>query len=707
MSLKRKIKNTFSWLAKPFKGLPKPSAETLLIAAVLTFNFIVTLSIRLIPLKYGPYLNEFDPYFQYYQAQWIVDRGWGGFIDWFTQPVNKLFWYPTGRDIPSNAYPGVPFVGAFVYLILKGLGINLPMMYVVGFIPAFSAAITTVLLYFIGKELHSKTAGLIASFFFAVSAATLPRTSYGFFDDDSISQIYIALFILSFLKTIKGNTRIWPFIGGIALGLIVMTWGAFIYVLNLFALTIIIFVVFRRINNDIMKSYLISMTIALIFALIVPRARGYLPSAQMLLVYLAYVAIFAELYLFKILKRITPLRLTVYLASVIGGSIGIAYLLERLGYFHGIVGKFLIVINPFYKSQNPWLESVAEHYATSWAQFFLNFNLMFIMLPFGIYLITKRASNMDIFMIITALTSLHATAATNRLFMLSVQPATIVGAIALASIISSYATIFRPPKEYLERRRARLFKGIPTNYGAILLIVLILITIFTSTAAQTNPLRAASIPQSIISTETGSVTYDWIATFEWIKNNLPQNAVIASWWDYGYWITVNTGRITLADNANFNYTKIYLLARALISDENTSLNILKKFGASYVLVYEGMYNAGGYLIPIGGDLEKSYWMLRIGYNYTDQQVRQWYLNTTTITIGNQQVALTLPVGPKAKDVVLYKMLFLNIPNKRQIYPSILNQINMPAPTYFTLVYQSPNGSVLIFKILYPEKIGNT
>ena len=138
------------------------------------------------------------------------------------------------------------------------------------------------------------------------------------------------------------------------------------------------------------------------------------------------------------------------------------------------------------------------------------------------------------------------------------------------------------------------------------------------------------------------------------------------------------------------------------------MNIKLKFKKNCAqLVYEGMYNAGGYLIPIGGDLEKSYWMLRIGYNYTDQQVRQWYLNTTTITIGNQQVALTLPVGPKAKDVVLYKMLFLNIPNKRQIYPSILNQINMPAPTYFTLVYQSPNGSVLIFKILYPEKIGNT
>src|SRR5579875_267105 len=485
MSWRKRVKNFIKLVSKPFGALPKPSADTAVIAVVLVFNFIITLAIRLLPLQYGPYLNEFDPYFQYYEAQWVVDRGWWGFIAWFFQPVNTQMWYPSGRDIASGAYPGVPFLGAFVYLIVRSLGIDVSLMYLVGFIPAFSAAITTVLIYFIGKEVHSRTAGLIASFFFAISAATLPRTSYGFFDDDSISQIYIALFILSFIKTAKGGRKIWSIVGGLSLGLLVMTWGAFIYVLNLLALTILALIVFRRINNDFIRYYLISMTIALIFGLIVPRARTYLPTAQMILVYLAYAGIFAELYLFKYLRGRNPIRIAIYSLILVAGLIGFSYLMVRLGYFTGVFGKFLIVINPFYKAENPWLESVAEHFATTWAQFFLNFNLMFILLPFGIYLITKRATNIDIFLIITTITSLHATASTSRLFMLSTQPVMLVGSIGIAALLSSYATIFRPVKEYSERRRSRLFKGIPTSDGAVLLIVLVLLTIFTATATQT------------------------------------------------------------------------------------------------------------------------------------------------------------------------------------------------------------------------------
>lgn len=707
MSLKRKAKNFFRYLAKPFSRIPRPSAEGLLVTIALTFNFLITLAIRLMPLKYGAYLNEFDPWFQYYQAQWIVDRGWHGFIDWFYQGINYSMWYPSGRDIPATAYPGVPFVGAFVYLILKGLGLNLPLMYVVGFIPSFAAAITTVLLYFIGKEAHSKIAGLLASFFFAVSAATITRTSYGFFDDDSLSQIYIALFVLSFIKSAKGKTGVWPFIGGIALGLLVMTWGAYVYVLNLLALVIILLILSRRNDPAIAKNYLISMTIALLVAGIIPRARSFLTSALAILPYAAYILIFAELFLFKRLTKLSITRILIYTTSILAAFVAGAFILERLGYLAGIQGKLSIVVNPFIKSHNPWLESVGEHFATTWAQFFLNFNLMFILLPLGIFLLARRLTNTDVFLLVLLFTSLHATAATNRLFMLSTQPVVLIGSIAFATIIATYAEVLRPRKEYLERRRTKLFKGIPTSYGAILLIILILLTLFTTMTTQANPLKIGSLPQSIISTETGSVTDDWLATFEWIKNNLPQDAVIASWWDYGYWITVNTGRPSVADNANYNFTQINMLAKALVSDENTSLQYFKQLGASYVLVYEQMLNYSGSLIPIGGDLEKSYWMIRIAYNYTDEEVRKYYLNQTIIPVVNQQIALTLPVGPKAKDAVIYKLLFFNIKGLRTIYPEIMNKIEIKNPTYFDLVYQSPNGYVLIYKILYPEKASRT
>lgn len=702
MDYRRALRNSIKRFAGFFKGFPKPSADSFLISLVLLFNFIIALSIRLLPLKYGIYLNEFDPYFQYYQTKWIVDQGWYGFIAWFFQGVNKLMWYPSGRDIPATAYPGVPFFGAFVYLILKGLGLELPLMYVVGFIPAFSGALTTILLYFIGKEVHSRTAGLLASFFFAISAATITRTSYGFFDDDSISQIYIALFALSFIKSMKGKSKVWPIVAGISLSLLSMTWGAYVYVVDLLALTFILLILLRRADANIINAYLIAMTITLITIAIIPRSRGFFSGFYVILPILGYILVFSELYLFKRLKGISMSRLVIYSISLIAGFLAISYLLERFGIIKGIAGKLLIVINPFTKSGNPWLESVGEHFATTWAQFFLNFNIMFIMLPLGIYIIAKRARNEDIFLLLLALTSLHATASTNRLFMLSTQPVVLLGSIGFTSLIAIYAAILRQRKEYLERRRARLFKGIPTSYGALLIIILILLTMFTSMTSEANPLRVSSIPPSILSTETGSVTYDWIATFEWIKNNLPQNAVIASWWDYGYWITVNTGRISIADNANYNYTQIYLLARALVSDENTSLKIFKSFGAQYVLVYEQMYNYGGSFIPIGGDLEKSYWMIRIAYNYTDQQVRQLYLNQTTINLGGQGLTLNLPIGSKAKDAVIYKLLFNTVPGVRAIYSEIMSKINISPPVYFTLVYQSPSGYVLIYKINYPE-----
>jgi len=36
---------------------------------------------------------------------------------------------------------------------------------------------------------------------------------------------------------------------------------------------------------------------------------------------------------------------------------------------------------------------------------------------------------------------------------------------------------------------------------------------------------------------------------QWLKENTPEDAVIAAWWDYGYWISTLSERKTLSDNA--------------------------------------------------------------------------------------------------------------------------------------------------------------
>ena len=42
-------------------------------------------------------------------------------------------------------------------------------------------------------------------------------------------------------------------------------------------------------------------------------------------------------------------------------------------------------------------------------------------------------------------------------------------------------------------------------------------------------------------------TNDWTESMEWIKNNTPKDAVIASWWDYGYWISTLGQRASIAE----------------------------------------------------------------------------------------------------------------------------------------------------------------
>ena len=64
----------------------------------------------------------------------------------------------------------------------------------------------------------------------------------------------------------------------------------------------------------------------------------------------------------------------------------------------------------------------------------------------------------------------------------------------------------------------------------------------------------SDLPPTILNGGTGFTiaTNDWLDALDWIKNNTPKDAVIASWWDYCYLITTMGERTTLVDNATLN-----------------------------------------------------------------------------------------------------------------------------------------------------------
>ena len=62
-----------------------------------------------------------------------------------------------------------------------------------------------------------------------------------------------------------------------------------------------------------------------------------------------------------------------------------------------------------------------------------------------------------------------------------------------------------------------------------------------------RPTTLSKTPPTILNGGTAFhvSTNDWLDALEWIKNNTPKDAVVASWWDYGYWIQTLGERATL------------------------------------------------------------------------------------------------------------------------------------------------------------------
>ena len=120
----------------------------LLIIAVLAIAFTTAFIILSYPAKYGFYLNEFDPYFDYRATKFIVDNGLEDYWRWH----DTMSWYPEGRDIPKTSQSGLHIVAAYLYLIF-GKGISLLDFTII--LPVVLGSLTTIIVFALVRSLGS------------------------------------------------------------------------------------------------------------------------------------------------------------------------------------------------------------------------------------------------------------------------------------------------------------------------------------------------------------------------------------------------------------------------------------------------------------------------------------------------------------------------------------------------------------------------
>jgi dolichyl-diphosphooligosaccharide--protein glycosyltransferase len=589
--------------------------------------FFAAFALRIAPLLDSqPVVRAFDPWFQLKVTEYIADNGFGAFFTWYDDST----WVPFGRDMSTAAYMGVPFTTATVYSIVNALGIQVDVLTVALVMPAFMGALTTIVVFFIGRELHNNTVGLFSAFFMAFMPAFLQRTIAGFYDNEMIGVFAICLTLFFFTRSIKRDSLFSAIGAGLSLAYLKGSWGAADFMLDLLAMYGFFMLLFGRYDRRLLTSYLVTITLGLFVGGLVPRnGFGNLTSFQTLVP----IGVGVLLVMYEVWLRVGSYReatasfLSPYMkpillglgTAVVGSGAYFVYAsnidLSIRPYVSNpiltIGGKFLTVINPFFRLDQRIFASVAEHLPSPWSSFYNTLLILIFFFPLGMYYLFRRGRDEDWLILLYGLTAVYFTGSMIRLGLILAPGVALLAAIAVNNTLVPFAKVVTQRRVF-ERRRFRMSSSLTTEHaiGAYLFIAALLsMNVFLGVQYATEGVGSPEFAFGSIS--EGNTLTDWQTTMNYVSNVLPPTAIVASWWDYGYWINNAGDGTTIVDNATWNSTQIALMGYAMMARNLTeSLKTFHLWNATHVLVYFG-HN----LQAFGGDEGKWPWMVRIAEDH--------------------------------------------------------------------------------------------
>ena len=604
------------------------TTKYLLIIAVLCLAFSIAFILRAYPIKYGFYLNEFDPFFDFRATEYIVNNGYGPYLEWH----DYKSWFPDGREIAETSQSGLHLTAATLYKIF---GMNMSLMDFTIWFPVVIGSASTVLMFLVVRAITGSTIpGLISSLFFAVSPAIIQRGNLGWFKSEPLGLFYGlggTYLFLSALKDKKYKFLIPKAIfGGILIGLAVTSWGGAQY----FVIPIGIFIIVLGFVSKDLKNNLI---VAVLFTASVILVAGAFPRPGMSFVLGLPGLLLITSSLFLLVTTVVRLksserRATLKTAIILGIFVIIGMSIVVGGFYKVPSFRYLNAINPFLSSENKLVESVAEHFTPTIVDYFRQFSILIIFAGLGIWLSFKNKNNTNmIFALIIGLTGIYISATFARLLVFASISIIILSSIGIYQSIRAITSIRTEAEQTLttsNKSGAKAQKNMKlkkqflpyAGFAAILIVMLSIPMVYDS---NTNWITSADVPTSIANGGTNYrlTTDDWIETLDWMSKNTPVDSVVTAWWDYGYWITTLGNRTSIADNATINQTRIETIAKMFISPEEKGWKIANDLKSDYILIYvvgqklpslDPANPSPLYVLGSGGDESKKHWFIRIG-----------------------------------------------------------------------------------------------
>jgi len=682
----------------------------LFVIGILILAFSVSFLIRAQPAEYGFELNEFDPFFNFRATEYIVENGLSEYFEW----KDEKSWYPNettasylveGRDVSATSQVMLHITAAITYQIF---GSNLSVYDFTILFPAIIGSLTVVVIFALVRLFAGTTAGLFASLLFAVSLPIIIRGSIGWFKSEPLGIFYGLLGLYLFLSAINSKnykiTILKIIFGGTIMGFGMSSWGGnqfFIIPLGLFILALP-FV--RKDHKFLLWSIPLFVIIFILISSMFERpGPSFAYSLGGLSLVISTLFLLSSMFIQKISKDKDKIRNSLFLllAILVIGSF-LVIISDESNLLPLPKFRYLNAVNPFLTSVDPLVDSVAEHATPTIAQSYIFHSIYLIFAGLGAWFILSKKSfqskitiksDMKIFALIMGMTGVYVSSSFIRLEVFAS-----ISLIILASIALSILT-----KEIFKINTSKK-KSFSIKVSFVLLIfTLFMIPLFYPT--NSNWINTVDIPATIL---TGATNHppsnDWLDALEWIKLNTPEDSVIASWWDYGYWIQTLAERATLSDNSTLETPIIQNIARMLLSTPNEGWKMLQDMNADYVVVFvagerfDAKYdNEQVSYLGHGGDESKAIWFIRIAelpeqkyFEYNSGVFNNYFWNETLLGKMIPFSTITYYNTELQKETLTYQSGFIPISIKDIKYSDSTND-----PLW--LVYTSPS--------FYDEKPG--
>ena len=581
------------------------------------------------------------PYDKVFVGDWIKFTGVDAYF--FMRIVDNLVYnfphlltfdpyllYPDGWVISAQTF--WPFLISVVTWLF---GFGSPTQHTVDMVgvyfPAVLGALTTIPVYFIGKTLFNRWAGVMAAGLVAIFPGEfLGRSILGFTDYHVAEVMFTTVTMLFLILAVKAGRdkqltlgNLWhgqwatvtkPFIysilAGIFLGIYFLTWsGALLFVFIIFVYLVIQFIIDHLKGRSTEYLCFVSTIVFIVtFLISLP-----LHSDRMVLAsFIVAIVVPIVMAVISFLMAGRNIKPVIYPAATIGlGLVSLVVfrianpslfqtIIGSLGIFTWPVGTTVLEMQPLLFPGGSFSLFLA------WGNFTTSFYLSLISLGILVYLVIKHGETEKTLFVVWSLIMLAATLAMRRFaYYFVVNVALLTGYISwLILELTGFKKLTSEPASTLEETKR---KPKPKRHegsrslrlaGMALVVIGVFLLVFLPNIGKAidTASRAAFAPSDA-----------WYESLTWLETNTPdpfdnpdfyyekyeeplsgesytypETAYgVTAWWDYGYWITRIGHRIPTS-NPGTGHRGEALIFTA--QDETAANEILDRWGSKYVIV---------------------------------------------------------------------------------------------------------------------------